>query len=357
MSIFLKASRQETRLLIGLCGPSGCGKTLSALRLAQGIAGGEKIVVIDTEQGRACQYAPAPGASADPPLSFDFFHAQVAPPFTPARYREYLALAAAEKPAVIIIDSMSHEWEGQGGLLEMVESAKAAGGKDFAVWRQPKADHQKLVNALLQIPAHIVLCMRAKEKRAMVPDPNKPGKQQIVSLGWHPITEPGLCYELTINLLLGTAKRGAPSPIDAFDFGKLPINMLQLIRSGEQITEDTGRALVEWAKGNTYTGDRLDKLETTATNLPAEPSGDKPRTFSLIDESGEVVQTWPRTRAGAADYVEALNRAILDAFPADRARIVDVNVRDLQAVAKTWDAGTLAGDTARNVLGFLSQGG
>ena len=109
---FRPAARENVGLLVGLSGPSGSGKTYTGMRLAAGIAGDHPFAVIDTEAGRAKHYAD----------QFRFDHGDLTPPFTPERYADAIAAADAAKYAVIVVDSMSHEWAGDGGILDWQEA-------------------------------------------------------------------------------------------------------------------------------------------------------------------------------------------------------------------------------------------
>ena len=106
-----KAVKEQLKLLIALAGPSGSGKTYSALRIAQGLANGGKILVVDTEAKRSLQYA----------NKFQFDHIDFAPPFSPERFTDVIEQGEKEGYDVIVIDSISHEWSGQGGILDMAE--------------------------------------------------------------------------------------------------------------------------------------------------------------------------------------------------------------------------------------------
>ncbi len=122
---FRPAVRENASVLVGFAGASGSGKTLSALRFATGLAGPNgRIAFIDTERGRALHYAPPPGVTADPSKgTFAFDHLELNPPFTPAAYLG--AIKAADESGlykVIVVDSFSHEWEGEGGVLDMQEA-------------------------------------------------------------------------------------------------------------------------------------------------------------------------------------------------------------------------------------------
>ena len=126
---FRPAKRENVQLLIGLAGGTGSGKTFSAFELATGIAEvmGGKPAVIDTEARRALHYADR----------FDFEHGDLQAPFTPARYLEAMEAAAAAGYPVILVDSMSHEYAGDGGILDMQEAEfQRMGGRDARARRR-----------------------------------------------------------------------------------------------------------------------------------------------------------------------------------------------------------------------------
>ena len=138
MNAFVPAVRTGVSCIIGVAGASGSGKTLSALKLARGLAAGDdsKIAVIDTEGGRAKHYAPSPG-EAPGPETFAFAHADMHAPFSPERYQALIDQADAAGFAVIVIDSFSHEWEGEGGLHDQHESELDKLAGDDA-WKREK---------------------------------------------------------------------------------------------------------------------------------------------------------------------------------------------------------------------------
>ena len=112
-----KAERKQSKLRIGMSSPSGAGKTYSALLLAKGLVGSwEKVGLIDTETGRGDFYSDLGG----------YMIATLQAPFTPERYIEYIDAMIGAGVEVLIIDSISHEWEGKGGLLEINEKLAAA---------------------------------------------------------------------------------------------------------------------------------------------------------------------------------------------------------------------------------------
>jgi hypothetical protein len=246
---FRPAARENVGLLIGLSGGTGSGKTYTAMRLAQGIAGDKPFAVIDTEAGRAKHYADR----------FRFDHGDLTPPFTPDRYAEAIAAADAAKYPVIVVDSTSHEWAGEGGILDWQEAElDRMAGNDWkkresckmAAWIKPKMSHKHMVQRLLQVRTHLILCFRAEPKVEMARGENGKmeirEKQSLTGLhGWIPITEKNLPYELTASFLLMADKPGVPLPI------KLQEQHRELFPLDKPITEDSGARLVLWANGGT----------------------------------------------------------------------------------------------------------
>lgn len=243
---FRAAARENVGLLIGLSGGTGSGKTFTAMRLAKGIAGGKPFAVIDTEAGRAKHYAD----------QFRFDHGDLKPPFRPDAYAEAIAAADAAGYPVIVVDSTSHEWAGEGGILDWQdEELDRMAGTDWkkreackmAAWIKPKVSHKKMVQRLLQVRAHLILCFRAEPKVEMVRVDGKMEireKQSLTGLhGWIPITEKNLPYELTASFLLMPDKPGVPLPI------KLQEQHRALFPLDKPITEESGARLTAWASG------------------------------------------------------------------------------------------------------------
>ena len=238
---FRPAIKEQVNLLIGLIGASGSGKTYTAMRLASGMVGkGNKFAVIDTEARRSLHYAEM----------FDFDMAELNPPFKPANYAD--AILSAEKAGykVIVIDSMSHEWSGESGILDwQEEELTRMAGDDWkkreackmASWIKPKSGHKQMVQKLLQVKTNLILCFRAEEKVGMEKDAN--GKTVIVPKGWQPICEKSLPYELTVSFLLTPDKPGYPQPI------KLQEQHKTLFPLNQPINEESGQKVEEWASG------------------------------------------------------------------------------------------------------------
>lgn len=261
---FRPAIRENVSLLISLAGGTGSGKTYSAMRLASGLAGDKRFCVIDTEAGRANHYAD----------QFKFDHGELKPPFRPSAYIEAIKAADIAGYPVIIVDSASHEHAGDGGLLDFHEQElQRMAGDDWkkresckmAAWIKPKTEHKKFVSQLLQVRAHVILCFRAQEQIEMVR--NDKGKTEIRPKqgptglnGWHPICEKSLPFEMTASFLLLADNPGIPHPI------KLQEQHRAAFGSGP-ITEQTGKALAEWANGGEAKDDHAETIKQTARDI------------------------------------------------------------------------------------------
>lgn len=271
---FKPAIREQVGLLIGLAGGTGSGKTFSALRLAQGIAGNRPFALIDTEARRALHYAD----------QFKFDHAELASPFTPRAYAEAIMAADDAKYPCIVVDSCTHEWAGEGGVLDMHEAEldrmtgddwKKREACKMAAWIKPKMDHKKMVQRLLQVRAHLILCFRAEEKVEMVRD--EVSKKMVivprVSLtginGWIPVCEKSLPFELTASFLLTADAPGMPKPI------KLQEQHRSMFPLDQPISQESGKRVASWATGA--------KAQPPATP-PAKPQGSAPARPKALDK-------------------------------------------------------------------------
>ncbi len=257
-----QAARGAMPLFVGLAGPSGSGKTFSALRIATGIQRvcGGKIAVIDTEGNRAKHYAPEEGQPVIPGRTFEFQHLPFAPPFSPNDYWEAIEVCVKSGAKTIVIDSMSHEHEGPGGVLEMHEAEAeriAAAWKcsketaQFPAWAEPKGQRRRLVNNILQVQVNLVLCFRAKRKVKMVK--NERGKSVPTDQGWMPIAGDEYAFELTALGVLPPGSNGVPDWLTQ-DPGsemitKRPAQFQDILKPGAQLSEEMGEAMARWSSG------------------------------------------------------------------------------------------------------------
>ena len=191
-----KATRKKAKIRLGYSSVSGGGKTYSALLTAKGLCGDwSKVAIIDSENNSADLYAHLG----------DFNVLPLSAPFSPERYIE--AIRSCEKAGmeVIIIDSITHEWDGKGGCLEIVESL---GGK-YQDWAKVTPRHQAFIDAILQSPSHIITTVRRKQDYEMTKDDK--GKVKVEKGGLREITREGFEYELTINLELDSRHNATAS--------------------------------------------------------------------------------------------------------------------------------------------------
>jgi hypothetical protein len=235
---FRQVRRENVPLLIGVAGGTGSGKTMSALLLARGLANGDPFAIVDTENGRAKHYAD---------LFPEMRHAEIHAPFRPDKYADAIQAGAAEFP-VVVVDSASHEWAGDGGCLDWHdELTKGDPAKNLSAWIKPKLSHKAMVTRLLQVQAHVILCFRAEPKVEQVKENGKwkiIPKPSLTGLdGWIPISEKMLPYELTASFLLMADKPGVPRPI------KLQEQHKPFVPLDQPLSEETGRLLAEWARG------------------------------------------------------------------------------------------------------------
>jgi len=182
-----QAKRHQVKLRLGLSGASGFGKTYSALLLAFGITNDwTKIAVIDTENNSASLYSNLGGYNV---LS-------LTEPYTPERYIEAIKTAEKASMEVIIIDSITHEWSGKGGCLQIHEQL---GGR-FQDWAKISPRHQSFIDAILQSTGHVITTTRRKVDYSI--DTAQNGRTKVVKHGTKEITREGFEYELTVNFEL-----------------------------------------------------------------------------------------------------------------------------------------------------------
>lgn len=229
-----KAQRRKAKLRLGLAGPSGSGKTFGALKLAFGLGG--KVGMIDTEHGSGDLYAHLG--------EYDII--QIEAPYTAQKYLQAIDAFESAGYGVIIIDSLSHAWAGDGGLLDKQGKAAARIGNSYTAWREVTPDHNALVDAMLQSPCHIIATMRSKTEYVM--ETNDKGKQAPKKVGMAPVQRDGMEYEFTVFLDLAidhtaTASKDRTSLFDGQYF---------------KVTEDTGATLLQWLD----TGADVPKVET-----------------------------------------------------------------------------------------------
>lgn len=296
-------------MLIGLFSPSGGGKSYSALRLCAGMERVTKkpTFAIDSEASRLLHYADF----------FKFQHVPFAAPFGSLDYLEAIDYCVKGGAGQIIVDSVSHYWEGEGGVLDSHEAELTRiAGSDFQkrerckmlAWVKPKADSRKLINFILQTNCNFVFCFRAKEKMKIVR-----GKEPE-ALGFQPIAGDEFIYEMTMNLFLPPHGEGVPS-LNPNEIGeklmvKIPRQFSSLLNGERKIDEDLGEKLARWAAGDPEDDGRAVLLaKITAyltTRHPGKTEVDKQAKLATLIDLG-LPASW---REVSNLSIEALEAAV-----------------------------------------------
>lgn len=218
-----QSKRQNVKLRLGISGASGFGKTHSALLLAYGMTQDwTKIAVIDTENSSASLYSHLG--------NYNVLDLQA--PFSPERYIEAIEVCEKEGIEVCILDSITHEWSGTGGCLQIHESY---GGR-FQDWGKVTPRHQAFIDKILQSSCHIITTTRRKIDYSL--DIGSNGRTKVVKHGTKEITREGFEYELTVNFELVNDQHLAKASKDRTG---LFMNKPEFI-----ITSKTGERLLKW---------------------------------------------------------------------------------------------------------------
>jgi hypothetical protein len=281
------AVREHVPLLIGLTGPSGGGKTFSALRLATGIqqVSGGDIYFVDTESRRALHYADR----------FRFKHIPFEAPFGSLDYLVALQHCVKQGAGVVIVDSMSHEHEGPGGMVDLQEQiVTRMAGDDYAkrervkmlAWAEPKAKRRQLINGILQLNCNFIFCFRAKNVSKPVKNPQT-GKTEVQQMGYMPIAGEEFVFEQTLNALLLPGAEGVPTwfPEERGErtMVKLPEQFKGLAQRQKPLDETVGKHLALWARGDEAADEKIEEPAYTLT--PDNPTAQEGRDDSDMGEA------------------------------------------------------------------------
>ncbi|MRS05475.1 AAA family ATPase [bacterium] len=236
-----KAQRKQAVIKMGLQGPSGSGKTYSALLLAYGLVKDwDKIAVIDSENHSADLYAHLG----------DYSVVTIGPPFSPGKYVEAIELCEAAGMEVIVIDSISHEWDSDGGVLS-IHSAMM--GNSFTNWSKVSPLHASFINKILQSPAHIIATIRSKQDYVLVEKNNRLTPEKV---GLKGITRDGFEYDLSLVFELDLKHQATASK----DRTGLFMDKPQFV-----ITQATGATLREWSMSGFKVSDIEDEIDQCTT--------------------------------------------------------------------------------------------
>lgn len=334
---FSPAKREGVGLFIGLAGGTGSGKTFSALRLARGIVGPDgKIAAADSEGRRMSHYAGMMGG-------FDV--TDLEPPFRPDKYEQVAKDAEAAGYKVLIVDSMSHEWSGDGGVVEWhdeeldrayakavqnaregdtVDEERVRNANNMRAWIRPKTAHKQMVQSFLQRRIPVIFCFRAEEKIKVLPN------GRIEAMGWTPIGDQRFMFELTVMITLANDRPGCVN----YDLPrKIQEQHMLLFPDKKPITEDAGAKLAAWARGEDIVPEKK--------AAPAKKEPEQKPAAAATTSGGELA-------LGDSDKAAAAAKRIIDGVAALKTRIAE---------AKTGEAVTaiLQEAEVRKQLAYLSK--
>lgn len=315
------AARIATPLFLGMVGPSGTGKTYSSLRLATGmqrVTGGE-IFFIDTESSRALHYAPLPGEKADPLRGkFNFQHVPFGAPYGSLRYLAAIEHCAKQGAKVIIVDSMSHEHDGVGGVLEQhaaevkrlcKENGRSEDANKMSAWGVPKANRRKLINSLLtELSVSGIFNFRAKPKLKIATKKEKAdGAEAVTPIGFCAIAGEEFIFEMMMKFVLLPGARGCPTWQSEYqgeqEMMKIPEQFLHIFERPGPLSEEIGQQLAEWAAG----GDtKVPTEQDLAAGIAAAKAA---KTAEEIANVADSFKGKPWTKAQRKALTEALNAA------------------------------------------------
>lgn len=303
---FVKAERKQAKIKLAVCGPSGSGKTYSALLLASGL--GKKLAVVDTENGSASLYSDL--------VPFDVM--ELKPPFTTEAYRAAIKQAVEGGYDVLVVDSLTHVWSGEGGLLDQKNVLDSRGGNGYVNWKTITPKLEALVSDILHSDIHLLACMRSKQEYIL--QANDKGKQEPHKVGMAPIMRDGVEYEFTT----------------VFDIAMDHSAVVSKDRTGLfegqtfRVTKETGKEIVRWLDSASL---RVPPVSTPAVGPPAAGSVvPVPAALSLsslldqiaaCDSAAKLVSLRDKFQ-GVADHIDTASLAELRGAYKQRARELGV---------------------------------
>jgi len=247
-----RAMRDAARLVIAFAGISGSGKTRTAIEFAFGLANydADKIGFIDAENKRGSLYADCLDNHPKNPEKKRFWIGDLQPPFSPSRYAQAIKQFEDHGVEVLIIDSATHEWEGEGGAQQIAEDNATQWGKKD--WAKAKDAHKKFMNTLLQCNMHVIVCVRAREKTKE--EKNDKNKLVVTSLGIQPIQEKNFMFEMSASVMMWNEGQMQTAY-------KVPGELKPFLGRGEgYITSEDGYAVRKWVEGGNQIDQKVEKL-------------------------------------------------------------------------------------------------
>lgn len=290
---FVKAVKHESKLRLAIAGPSGSGKTFSALSIAVGLGG--PVAVLDTEHGSASKYADL----------FEFDVMEMESPYHPQNYINAIKEASDAGYKVIVIDSLTHAWSGTGGLLDIVdETAKRSPSKNtYVAWKEGTPIQNKLIDAIIQAPIHVIATMRSKVDYVLETGAN--GKQTPTKVGMAAIQRDGMEYEFDILLQMTLANDAIVEKTRCSTLTGKVIN-----KPGA----DLAKILTDWLKGAPPpakpTQEQLDELDTLGEELYGNQWDASVRAHNIKRLGGTLTADNIKALIGGLDKLKAQRQPV-----------------------------------------------
>lgn len=266
--MFQKATKDASYLRLAISGPSGSGKTYTALSIALGLS--DKVALIDTEHGSASKYADL----------FAFDVVNMPAPYHPDNFCTIIEEAVKGGYKVLIIDSLTHAWNGPGGIMEIVDKAvaRSKSGNSYTAWAEATPIHQRLINKIVSSPIHIIVTMRSKTEYVLEKN-EKTGKSTPRKVGMAPVQRDGMEYEFDVWMEMDIDNKGLIQKTRCPE-----LNLAVIDKPGREMAD----TLAAW----------LNVKDLQAVVPAPQPSGD--------GQKGKPPETW-------GHKIEAAN-AFLDRF-------------------------------------------
>lgn len=315
-----EAQRAGARLVIGLAGVSGSGKTYSALQLAYGLANGnaKKVGLLDTENRRGSLYSDVLTNKKGEVQRF--LIGDLYAPFSPQRYVDAILEFQKAGVEVLVIDSGSHEWEGEGGCEDIAHDGNPKNPR----WNEAKRQHKRFMNTLLQCDMHIIVCLRAREKVKLV---KVSGKTEYEPQGVLPVCEKNFMFEMTASLLMWDAGKFQ-------DVMKCPEELRKILGRGEgYLTARDGLALRKWVEGGVQLDPNVEHARNSLRSITEQGAAAVQKAWNAIADDVKK-SLGDAFRQELLESAQAFDEQRATAATAEGAQVDDLNDQVLGAAAQ-----------------------
>jgi len=283
---FKRAERKAMPIKAAIAGPSGSGKTEGMLKMLSELVGPQgKIAVIDTENGSASLYSDR--------YAFDTL--VLAAPYTSDRYIQAMQAAVDAGYDAVGIDSISHQWDGDGGILRRKEAKDVKGGNQWTNWADFSKEHECFRSKILSLPIHLVATIRSKIEYIQE---ETNGKKSVKKVGMKPITREGMDYEFSLLFDVDIEHRAYAAKDRTGLFGDPN-------QAHDLMTADVGQRIVKWLSSGKAiqpaSAKTLGAIDTAVERLE-----------ELDATTGAQAAEWVSKNRGNWEYSEEVAAAALD---------------------------------------------